>query len=113
MCKPHLRKEKAKLTLKPMVLKLHACAIARRLFSNRLRKDIPFRLRYLFVHETEDPNNTHICWRKVPPRCISVYRGKDPLKKFIRLLRPDIEEMSKLLREYQIEEYNWVLSNYI
>ena len=63
--------------------------------------------KYLFIHECED-KPTHVCWRKVPPACLSVYEG---LENCQRLLSGEIEQLTRILENFPVEQYEWLLQN--
>jgi len=107
LCTPDLKIGRATCILKPYVQRLHACYLARQMFVARLHQDIPFRLKYLFVHEPET-GPTHICWRKVPPRCLAIDTG---LENCQRLLSGHIAQMDMLLQGIDAERYQWILNN--
>lgn len=104
---PQLRVSRAMYFIKPLILRLHACHRARTIFVNRLLLDIPYRKKYLYVHVPET-GPTHICWRKVPPRCLSVFDG---LRNTQRLIAKEIEMMNLLLEDVEVDRYEWVLNN--
>lgn len=105
-CTPELKICRAIFILKPYLLRLRACYLVRKTFVDRLHTDIPFRLKYLYVHEPEN-GPTHICWRKVP-RCLAVDTG---LENYQRLLSEHIAIMDKLLDGIDVERYQWILNN--
>ena len=104
---PQLRLSRAMYILKPTMLKLQACYIARKKFIKRLLEDIPYRKRFLFVHEPET-GPTHICWRKVPPRCLSIFTG---LSNIQRLMSREIDRMNIVLENIHVDRYEWILNN--
>jgi hypothetical protein len=104
---PQLRLGRAMYILKPTMLKLHACHRARTIFVNRLLEDIPYRKKFLFVHEPET-GPTHICWRKVPPCCLSIFTG---LSNIQRLLSREIDWMTLVLEDIHVDRYEWILNN--
>lgn len=106
-CKSDLRRARALFVLKPYILRLKACYEARIQFVQRLQSDIDFRNRYLFIHECEE-KPTHVCWRKLPPTCLSVYKG---LENCQRLLSSEIEQVTKILDNFPVEQYEWLLQN--
>lgn len=106
-CKSDLHRARALFVLKPYILRLKACYQVRRQFVNRLKTDVGFRNKYLFIHECED-KPTHVCWRKVPPACLSVYDG---LENCQRLLSGEIEQLTKILENFPVEQYEWLLQN--
>lgn len=107
LCKPIIEEARAVFMIKPVVLRLRSCYIARRTFIKRLQEDIAFRKKYLYIHE---PRNgpTHICWHRVPPSCLAVRKGLEQLQ---RLLVDDIELTNNLMMDFNVEQYNWVLNN--
>ncbi len=106
-CTPDLKISRARFILKPYMLRLHACHLVRKQFIERLQTDIPFRIKYLYIHEPET-GPTHICWRKVPPRCISLFEG---LQNSQRLMSVEIEQLTRMLQNIDPQRYNWVLNN--
>lgn len=107
LCKPLVEEARAFFLIKPIVLRLRSCYIARRIFIKRLQEDIGFRKKYLYIHE---PRNgpTHICWHRVPPSCLAVRTGLEQLH---RLLVDDIEMAKNIMMDFNVEQYNWVLDN--
>jgi len=75
----------------------------------RLQKDIPFRIKYLFVHETED-KPTHICWRKVPPKCLSVGTG---LANAQRLMVNEIKQLQTIIEHFDTDHYYFMLHHLV
>lgn len=96
---------RASYVLKPYILRLQACYAVRKVFIDRLKRDIDYRLKYLYIH---DPENAplHICWRRVPPNCLSIFRG---LKNAQRLLSKEIREVATILQHFRPDQYEFVL----
>lgn len=108
--KVEARYNKALHHIVPVSRRLQACYQARKLFVHRLKNDIQYRLRYLFVHDTDTP---HICWKRVPPRCIAVHGHDGRLANCVRLLKKEIDNMSLFMARYRHEQYEWLLRNFI
>jgi len=107
LCRPIVVQTRAIYRLKPYLLRLQACFLARRTFVRRLEEDIGFRRKYLYIHE---PRNgpTHICWRRVPPYCLTVRRC---LKHLQRLIADKVERTNNFLLGFEPEQYQWLLDN--
>lgn len=107
LCEDQRRILKARFRLKPYILRLKACYEARRMFVYRLWTDIDYRLKYLYIHE---PYNApvHVCWRKVPPKCLSVYKG---LVNIQRLLVNEISTVNALIQHIRPDQYDFFLRN--
>ena len=107
ICRPIAVQTRAIYRLKPYLLRLQACFLARRTFVKRLEEEIGFRQKYLYIHE---PRNgpTHICWRRVPPYCLTVSKS---LKHLQRLIAADVERTNNFFMTFEPEQYQWLLDN--
>lgn len=105
VCEDRYRLEKARFVLKPYILRLKACYAVRKTFVHRLRTDLDYRLKYLYIHEPID-RPIHVCWRKVPPKCLSVFKGLENIQ---RLLVGEIAMVTNLLRHIRPDQYEFFL----
>ena len=93
--------------IRPYILRLQACYFVRKKFIDRLKRDVLYRQRYLYIHNTES-NPTHLCWRKMPPVNISVHRDLETIQ---TLIREDINVINAALEGFRPEQYMWLLKH--
>ena len=93
--------------IRPYILRLQACYQVRKKFVDRLKRDVLYRQRYLYIHNTEI-NPTHLCWRKMPPVNISVHRDLETIQ---QLIREEINVINAALEGFTPEQYMWLLKH--
>lgn len=99
--------EKSVFIIKPYILRLHACYLVRKTFVDRIKIDVEYRNRYLYIHRTEEP---HFCWLQPPPTFLTI-GGR--LENTVRLLRHEAVRFDRLLDHFSPMHYNFLLKHVV
>jgi len=105
--KEYLLLQKAIWVLKPYMLRLHSCYLVRKKFIDRIKNDVEYRTRYLYIHRTEQP---HFCWLQPPPNFLTI---GGTLENTVRLLRHEAVRFDRLLDHFSPMYYNFLLKHVV